>query len=290
MEQYYKASGKFSPLSILIFLLISTIILPLLAVAYAYSIWYMPIVYLAALMTVLFGLMTGYVTSSLVIKLGKVRNTTLALFMGFLASLMALYFHWAFWTTLVGNSGMGYSLGDFGVTVSNVNLFQTLQLVLHPNELLNTIKEINAQGTWTLKGSVVSGTFLTVIWAIEALIVIICSTYMAYLEAKKPFSESNETWFKEKEVAVNLIEDKSAFILALEKAQYNILDTVNKMEGTELSHTVLTLFYSDSGNFYLSAVNKMARVDENKKVAYSDDSFLEYILIDAKQGQRLLSL
>ena len=74
MSNYYKPSGKFSPISFVYFILVCTVALPILATIYAYLIWYIPIIYLNFLVTFGFGFAIAITVGYLVVRLGKVRS------------------------------------------------------------------------------------------------------------------------------------------------------------------------------------------------------------------------
>ena len=105
MSTYYKPSGQFSPLSILYFILTCIIIIPLLATIYSYCIWYIPFPYINFFITAGFGFAVGLAISYFAIKHGKVRNGKVALLLGLLGGIIALYFHWVVWLDLVINAG-----------------------------------------------------------------------------------------------------------------------------------------------------------------------------------------
>ena len=104
MSNYYKPSGKFSPISFVYFILVCTIALPILATIYAYLIWYIPIIYLNFLVTFGFGFAIAITVGYLVVRLGKVRNYGLAILFALIASLVAYYLQWVVWADLAINT------------------------------------------------------------------------------------------------------------------------------------------------------------------------------------------
>ena len=148
MATYYKPSGQFSPISFFYFLLTCLIVLPILGLIYSYAIWYIPIPYINFFITAGFGFAVGIIVTKLAVRLGKVRNTGLALAFGFIGSLVALYFSWAVWVDLVLNIGDTLGSEDIGVAVSNVKFMQVVNLVLQPGTLFSLIGEIKEIGVW----------------------------------------------------------------------------------------------------------------------------------------------
>ena len=160
MVKYYEASGKFDVQAILYFLLISIIALPILGLAYAYCIWYIPFIYINFIIAGVLGFVIAWLVRKFVVKLGKVRNAKLTLIFGFLAGLICMYFHWAVWVDLVINVGESYGNSRIGVTVSNIEILQVFNLAADPGILFDLIGEINKYGTWGIRSATVSGVFL----------------------------------------------------------------------------------------------------------------------------------
>ena len=126
MSNYYKPSGKFSPISFVYFILVCTVALPILATIYAYLIWYIPIIYLNFLVTFGFGFAIAITVGYLVVRLGKVRNYGLAILFALIASLVAYYLQWVVWADLAINTSEVYGNKQIGVAVSNVQIEQLL--------------------------------------------------------------------------------------------------------------------------------------------------------------------
>ena len=105
MSNYYKPSGKFSPISFVYLLLVCAIAMPILGTIYAYATWYIPIIYVNFLITFGFGVSISFAVSLLVIRLGKVRNYGLSALFAIIASFVSNYRLLVVWLDLVLNSG-----------------------------------------------------------------------------------------------------------------------------------------------------------------------------------------
>ena len=289
MTQFYKPSGKFSPSFILFFLLVSLIAFPLLGLIYAYCIWYIPFIYINFFITLGFGFLVALCVNKVVIRKGKVRNPILALFIGFFAGIVALYFHWSVWIDLVINAGESYGSDRIGVTVSNIEFLQVFSLIFQPSMVFEYIGMVNEFGTWGIRGATVSGVFLWVIWAIEFVIVVGVSSFLPYLESKKPFSESTNSWYEEITLpALSFIENKEQLIADITSNNHSGFDFLNKEVNKESdSHSVFTLYKSKSGKNYLTIDNKTSSLDSKGKVEFKSDEFVEYILIDGQLSKIL---
>jgi hypothetical protein len=289
MANYYKPSGKFSLLSLIYFILISLTALPLLGLLYAYCIWYIPLIYVNFLIAAGFGLAVGTIISKVVIGTGKVRNVTLSLLLGLLGGLIVLYFHWAVWVDLVINAGESYGSSKAGITVSNIKILQVFSLASDPGTLLHWIKEINKTGTWGIRSTTVSGTFLSVIWIIEFLIVAGIASIVPMLASKNPYCEIGDKWFEEKKLpAFSYIESKEKMIADLEKTSNNSFDDLVKVENIEQSHSIFTLYTSQNSENYLSIENKTAKTDSKGKIDFDNDEVVEYISINNQLCKILL--
>ncbi len=192
MNTYYQPSGKFSIMSFVWWLLAAAIGMPLLAMIYAYAIWYIPIIYFNLALVLLLGGAVGLLVDYAAIRQGKVRNPMLATVLGGLAGLVALYFQWAVWLDLVVNAGDQIGTDSIGITVSNIKFWQVFSLAINPDVMLELIGKVYDVGTWGIKGSTVSGGFLGLVWLLEAVGVLALSAFLPRLAASIPYDESSD--------------------------------------------------------------------------------------------------
>ncbi len=289
MDTYYKPSGKFSVISFLYFFLLSITAFPLLGLIYAYCIWYIPFFYINFLIAAAFGFLIGFLINTVVIGKGKVRNVPLSLIFGLLGGFVALYFHWAVWVDLVINAGESYGNSTIGVTASNIEFLQVFNLAIQPDLLFEIIGEINKTGTWGLKGTTVSGAVLSVIWIIELLIIVVVTIITSFHKSKQPFCEKDNSWFKETVLGTfDFILDTASVTKELETGNSTLIETINKIENPQISHSILTMYTSNFKETYLSIENKNAKTDKDGKLDFDDDPFLDYISINSTLKQTLL--
>lgn len=290
MLKFYKPSGHFSPLSFLYLAITAIVVLPILALIYTYLIWYIPFVYINLFITLGFGFAVGFAVNFLVIKLGKVRNTKLAMIFGLIAGFIALYFSWVVWVDLVFNMGESYGTSRIGITTSNIKFFQVVQLALHPKELFQIILEINQTGTWGFGSTAVSGIFLAIIWIIEALIVLVLSVLLPLGQAKTPFCEYDNKWFKEDTLKpFNFIIARSELIKNIENSNSETFDELSIIVDPKLnSHSIFTLYSSKKGESYLSIENKKMRKNKKNEIEFDNDEFISYAFINRDLKDSLL--
>lgn len=283
-ENYYKSSGSFSIMSIVLFIVLCLTVFPLLGALYAYAIWYIPIIYINFIVTGAFAFAIGLIISKVVLKIGKVRNQTLGLVFGILGTLVTLYFHWAVWADLAINVSETYGNSRVGIAVSNVEFEQVLYLITHPGALWNMIWEINEYGTWGIRTLTVNGIFLTIIWIIEFVGILLIAVFVAIPQAAKPFCEKEGIWFEEKVLppfSFVTEEEKEKFVNKLEKLDITALDSFEKVEDSKKdSHSIFTLYSSKAGENYLSVENKLAKKNKKGEIEFEDDEFLTYVKIN----------
>jgi len=281
MNNYYVPSGKFSPASIIYFLLLSFIAFPILGLLYAYCIWYIPFIYINFLIAAGVGFVAGLLTNAIVIGKGKVRNVLIAVIFGILAGFITLYFHWAVWVDLVINAGESYGNSTIGITTSNIKIFDVFALVLQPGVLFEYIGKINEFGTWGIKGSTVSGGFLTAIWIIELLIIVGISILVSFPKAQQPFCERSNSWFEEIDLdAFEYIENTDEVTKQLENKNSELIENIKISQNPESDHSIFTLYTSTFDESYLTIENKKAKVEKDGKISFDGDEFIEYIAIN----------
>ena len=265
MDKYYKPSGRFSISSIFYFVLLCTIVFPVLGLIYSYAIWYIPFIYINVIITAGFGFLVGFLINLFVIGKGKVRTPLLAIIFGVFGGLIALYFHYAVWIDLVLNVGESYGTSSIGITVSNIEFLQVFTLAMEPAVLLELISEVNAIGTWGLFGSdTISGVFLSIIWLIEILIVVVISTVLSRSKVSDPFCEIDNEWFTETILPpFDYIDYQEQLIIDLENDKGDSFSRASLSSNSNNNHSVFFFFSSKNGTNYLSIENKLAKLDDD---------------------------
>ena len=281
MTKYYQPSGSFSPVSFLYFILSSIIIIPILALIYTYLVWYIPFIYINFFITIGLGVGVG-MTMKYVVQLGKVRNPKLGLAFGFLGGLLALYFSWVVWLNLIINSA---ATGESSNIVE-----QLLTIAGNPEAVYELGKIINSTGTWGFGETAISGTFLTIIWLIESLIIMFFAVSGPYPSAKAPFCELDDKWFDEKKLLpFKVIINPQEIISKLESASPESFEALTlEYNSLTKSHSVFTLYSSPKGENFLSIENKLAKINDKGEVSFDDDMLVEYISLNSSLKEILL--
>lgn len=179
----YQHSGRFTLSGILLGLAVGTAGGSVLAYAYGAGLILIPEVHLAAFATIAFGGLVGAATGFGLVR-GHVRNKQIALGVGAVTSVLALYLSWAVWISAV-------YLRFAGEKINWTKLAQ------HPTAVWELMQWINQSGTWTMDNgkAATKGWELWTIWGLEAALVIGLGMFFAFgMVRKHPFCETCGQW------------------------------------------------------------------------------------------------
>lgn len=272
----------------LYFILVALIIVPLVSFLYAYLSWYNPIVYLGIFLTVIFGLVIGFL-ANIIIKKGKVRNTKLGLILGFSLAFVAFYFQWVFWVDLVYN----YNPDSFSETLNvSSRMDELLVLFKNPGYFFDLIKEIYTTGVWEMTGSTIKGIFLGLLWLIEFLVIMVFTYFFVADTASKPFEESSETWYKETILsAKSYIEDTENMVAYLETGKDDVFDNWRNAEDpAKEDHCIMFLYSSKNEGNYLTINNNKAKLNNKNEIVFDLEEVVNNIYISNKIAEDLLKM
>jgi hypothetical protein len=156
---YYRHSGKFSISGILVATGFGLLVGLPCAFLYSYLIRWNPFIYINLLAALGFGAIIGVVVDRS-LKQHKCRNVFITGLVAFVAVLVAYYLSWAVWLHAVSGAPV-------------------LDLLQAPIAMWNFMLAVNEVGTWSLKGGVVNGIPLWIVWATEAGCIIGLAVYIA---------------------------------------------------------------------------------------------------------------
>jgi hypothetical protein len=243
----------------------------------------MPIIYLNMLITVGLGLAVGYSVSFIVIKLGRVRNGSLAIIYALAASLIVIWFQWAIWIVAL--------FEDVEMTFSNVS-----SLLMSPTVMFEIMADINEEGTFSIgrRGSdsgMVNGTMLTLIWIAEALIIIVASVIKPINQAKQPYCEKHNKWFQKNEVMkLDLVENPQELIDGLEKMDEEVAGKLSvNHEPNSTHHSTWQLYTCDGDDHYLTVDNMIGKMNEKKKIEFERTPIVHLFRINTKMKDAILA-
>lgn len=181
MDRYYKHSGKFSPLGVVLGLLAGTVVGVAAAFAYNYGIVSIPEAKLRVFCTIAYGALVG-AASGVAMCWGKVRSRAVAGLISFGASLFALYLSWAVWI--------------LHLLYPSFWVFNPIRVALRPRTMWKVVLVVNSTGTWSVaSGPPTSGFSLWVVWGSEAALLLGFGVLAAVaLVKRRPFCERCEQW------------------------------------------------------------------------------------------------
>ena len=201
-----------------------------LGAVYTYLVVYIPIVYVNFLATFVFGLAIGAVVGRTV-RVGKIRNTFVAGWMGFLAALLGLYVAWAV-----------DPVARFGLADA--------PLAWRPRVLLWYMQLFYQEGFWGMRdGEPVKGIFLAIVWLAEAAIIVGAATVVATKSiAHRVFCERCGQWATHEEGVRKFIAQEGQEAIA-EKAlagQFEAFDELYRAPDSAAAYLRLDLDHCET--------------------------------------------
>lgn len=277
-ETYYSHSGKAPFGGLLLGLALGLVAGPLLALLYSYITLYLPFIYINFLISLGFGIGVG-LPVGFGLKTGKVRNSPIALALGGAISLWAFYFVWAIWVfALLQRAGS-----------EEVRL---LDVILSPLGLGSAILKINETGAWTMFGFPVSGIFLWLVWAIEALIILILPLITAWGFVSDPFCETCNRWTEEEKAVreFKCAASKDELKEIVRRKDYGALLQFPRRAGDLIFFRADVQKCSNCNVFHVLKVEEITlKIDENGKTSESKSPVVENLLINASEMVALRS-
>ena len=279
---FYKASGKFQPIFFVYYVLALIIAMPILAVVYSYLIRYVPIVYLNVL-TAIFGgagvgLAVGYAA-----KLGKARNPMLVSALAMFAVIVFKYIQWAVYLPII--------FTDWPILDRFV---ESAWLLIEPGVIWDGIRVLNEFGAWTLsEGSgTINGWMLSIVWAIEMLLIFGGAVVIAHTFASTPFSEEQGGWYQQMDTKVHTDRPDNVAVLKEQLNQGNLTGLKElTAKGQENLEEFLTLSFMQAPEesftepYYLTVSErkvegKRKRSGKRKKGNSNTNNLVTHLAID----------
>ncbi len=263
-SNYYQPSGKFSPLGLATALGLSLIGVLIGSWVYGYAAAWIPIIYLNVLLVFAYGFGAGFLVST-GIRIGKIRNVMVALGLGLVAGLVAIYGGWVTWI----------------YAMSSQELF-----IWHPQDLWTGIVLLGQEGVWTIKGSKPTGWLLYSFWIAEALIVLGFSLTTSYnAVADSPYCEDCQQWVDQTDV-VGVFEplaDPQKFKRGLEEGRLESEQLLGKTSG-EPRFAVLQLESCSHCEKcrLLTVMDRTLSYDKEGREQVSDEKWVQRLLISSK--------
>jgi len=279
---YYKPSGKIPVKGIFISLITAFVITVILSIIYIALQWFIPFIYFNFFIAAGLGFGVGGGVF-IAIGAGKIRNTTYECVLAVLCGLLSWYCQWALFVSLMSEAEG--SMGGGMWVRSSFNLTGFWYILIHPDILFQAMLRLNDAGTFTLKHNTVSGSFLWVVWVIEALIIIGAPMLFSLSgRSTSPFSEQNDQWMDERDVDGKLktVTDPEQMINELNTGNLKCLKDF--LPADDLSNDYATLRVYDSPGDpvnYISVTNISHKADKKGELKKETKTVIEYFRITA---------
>lgn len=174
--KFYKHSGGFNPIGVIIGLAVGLGIAYGASFAYAYLSEWIPLIYLRALFLAGLVFATGFALGMLG-NLAKVRNTGLLAGLGLLIGGGAVYAEW--------------------VAFFHANL-NSQALLLDPGLIWSVMGRMAESGAWEIFGWTPTGGALWAFWIVEAAIIVLGTLMIGMGMLDDPFCEKTNAWAEAK--------------------------------------------------------------------------------------------
>lgn len=271
-DVYYKPSGKFSPLAPLWIGLIGVGGTTLLALIYGFVIFYCPLIYINAIIVMLYGGAVG-LAAGLALYAGKVRNPPIRLLTGVCLAGFGIYLAWVFWI---------YAASEREV------------FAIFPWQVVAVALALAEEGSWSVRGVTPSGFGLMGIWAIEAAMIggfaIVGSRAVI---GSKPFCEDCGEWVDESR-SISLLEpimQPSLIREGLETGDFSQLMNLRKVAVGNKTYTNLELiFCEECKNLFFLTVNAITHVVEDDKEVQKEKAIIENLILDRSGFDKIRGL
>lgn len=182
--QVYKHSGVVPTTGAAMALLAGVLASLGLGIAYSFTFYYIPFVYLNFAAAMAFGVGTGYVVGCCA-REGRIRNVVAVGSLAVIAAVAGIYAEWG--STVYAMSGTA----ELPRIWKEVGLY-----TFHPVAILNLMLGLFDKGSWGVSANAnVNGWPLVVLWVVEAGLVIGLSVRTAINQiAEHPFCEACQRW------------------------------------------------------------------------------------------------
>ncbi len=275
-DLFYQESGRYNALGVLISYIICVLLALILGYIYSVVIILIPIVYLNFILTIGLSLTLGLIVRFLV-RITKNRNLKSKLLLALTFGLLTNYFQWAVYILYAYD----------GETPNFFYFLSNLYWIIIPENFIDIIIDINKFGLWSIFGIVFTGFGLTIIWLIEAFIIIAGPLVAIYKTKTYPFSELLNKWYPKYTLSKDF-KSVSTVNKMIDDLQTEPLKSIQELKyGTGLRHTKIHVFYlNDEENQYLTFEN--IYIEGRGKGRKNSDIIINNFMIDKITAKSLL--
>ncbi len=277
---YYKLSGNFSPIGLLVAAATGVVAALLLGFFYSRGLVLITDERMAVVATIAFGALLG-VAVGYGLVWGKVRNQTAGAALTSAISAFALYVSWAVWVSIT-------------LETQQIGTISWTKLATRPGMLWGLICAINQDGTWSLgHDAVTKGTTLWAVWIVEAAMVIgVAVGIQIAILGLHAFCERCERWCtRGAKIALGLPQNLTQLKLQLEANDLRCLESLGPANA-KADHLVAELDSCSQCRQLdtLSLTLTTIRKDKLGRISMRKNKVLEHLLIAPASAQLLRQL
>lgn len=233
-----------------------------------------PLVYFNFFITLGFGMALGYGVR-IISKLTSITSKSMSIKISFACGILGIYFSWVVYILYIVSQDAWFDA-----------YFKDPLLVFNPYELFQIIMEMNAYGLWEIFGIPFKGWILTIIWLMEAGIIIAVSTLAVKNQPQSPFSFKHDKWYKKyilnKDFESIAMQEK--FREDLAGNCIHVIDSLGN--GLAYHFSMVSIFFlEEESKQYLSVEN--VRVDKNGKGKNATE-VIHLLAISADEAKKLI--
>ena len=281
---YYRPSGEVTVAGLAAGLGGGLVAAVALGFAYAYLNTYVPIIYLNLLCVLGYAVALGAAAAALV-RWGKMRNPAVGMFVALFVTLVSYYVSWAVWLSLTVSSD------EFSIS--------PWQLAQHPLGLWGVLQLVNEKGAWSIGSGYgasknhnpVSGVMLWVVWAAEALTVVLGSALTAWRGLTcDPFCEPCQKWCEEEKDVVSIgAADSDELRRRFEAKDFQYMKAVGPKQGGDAEWCRLDLHRCPvcGRTNTLSVKRQKLQRDRHGKTTVNSKDIFHGLLLTEGEVQRL---
>lgn len=236
---FYKESGVASPFSVILSFTASSLCMIVLSYFYSLIITFLPFVYFNIILVILYGYSSSLIANAFN-TLFKIRNRKKSIIIVIAVAAIAFYSQWVSYLYIISSPEVSLSI-DFDYYLS---IFSS------PNLNLQNIIELGQIGSWEMLSITFNGFLLWSIWFCEMALILCAAYYGVSNMRNKPFSESDNTWFKRNafDLEFEAIKLRKNFISDYERNPFEAITSLEKPDAIRYSKIYIYSSKSETKN------------------------------------------
>ena len=270
---YYQESNQINKPKLAMAYVFCFLIAIVAAYVYTLIVIMLPFVYIACVMPIIFGGGLSFVVR-LATRMAHNRNRKSRCVLAIVMGLFLTYFQWVVFLMYAYD----LRLPSFGTYLANLGLPFIME------GLWGFILEINQVGLWEIFGEAINDSFLTVIWILEFLLLMV-TLFLPILSIRAyPYAEDKEQWYKKYTLEDDYkLSGAIKLTAGLSQDAYKTIKELGHGQGNR--HAKIHLYYLEQSTYHYIDVEKVMINSEAKREV---DLLIMALRIDNKTAKSLL--